>query len=476
MSSEIPQLSYPEIPSSTLSLDLRAQVLTLMRRGGGLGWMQVAGLVAVDSVLVALAWRLAQTWGAAWGIENPLPILLVVTIGSMASRGLYGSGRRSHGFSHLVQGVTFAHVLLLVIAYLTGPGVLISRSMFLLSWLWSILLLSAGRASVDLGVHILREQGTARHPIFLIGHPADRVRAAVLLSQENRFSIRGELDIEAVENQSIALDAILASGAEEVFLCSTDVFANPSFLYWSLRNAGLSLRILPLEMKAPCWKSELRLIGSTPSLKFSPPLIIGGDFWIKRVFDFAAGTLLLLTLSPLYILIALLIKLDSPGPVFYKQRRVGLHNRSFEVWKFRTMVQNADKLQAQMETMNESKDGILFKIKKDPRITRVGVFLRRYSLDELPQIFNVLLGEMSLVGPRPLPLRDVARFSEQHFMRHAVLPGISGLWQVSGRSEKMDFEEVVRLDLAYIEDWSLLLDLQILLRTIVVVFQRRGAY
>jgi exopolysaccharide biosynthesis polyprenyl glycosylphosphotransferase len=474
--SDLPQLSYPEVTSSTPTLDLRAQVLTLVRRGGGLGWLQVAGLVAVDSALVAVAWQLAQAWGTAWGIENPLPILLVTTIGSMAARGLYASSRRNHGFSNLFQAVTFAHILLLVIAYLIGPGVLISRSMFLLSWIWNIVLLGGGRISIDLGVHILREQGTALHPIFLIGHPADRVRAAVLLRKENRFSIRGELDIKAVTNQSIALEEILASGAEEVFLCSADVFANPSFLYWSLRNAGLSLRLLPLEMKAPCWKSELRMIGSTPSLKFSPPLIIGGDFWLKRCFDFAAGTLLLLALSPLYLLIALLIKLDSPGPVFYKQRRVGLHNRSFEVWKFRTMVQNADKLQAQMEKMNESKDGILFKIKKDPRITRVGSVLRRYSLDELPQIFNVLFGEMSLVGPRPLPLRDVARFSEQHFMRHAVLPGISGLWQVSGRSETMDFEQVVRLDLAYIEDWSLLLDLQILLRTVVVVFQRRGAY
>ncbi|MBC7883709.1 MAG: hypothetical protein H7Y37_20660, partial [Anaerolineae bacterium] len=275
MSSKRPQLTYPEISTSIPTLDLRAQVQTLMRRGGGLGWLQVAGLVAVDTVLVVLAWRLAQTWGTAWDIENPLPMLLVTTIGSMASRGLYASGRRSQGFSNLFQAVTFAHILLLVIAYLTGPGVLISRSMFLLSWIWNIVLLSAGRASVDLGVHILREQGTARHPIFLIGHPADRARAAVLLGQENRFSIRGELDIKAVDNQSEALEAILASGAEEVFLCSADIFANPSFLYWSLRNAGLSLRLLPLEIKAPCWKSELRLIGSTPSLKFSPPLIIG---------------------------------------------------------------------------------------------------------------------------------------------------------------------------------------------------------
>ncbi|HEY9903406.1 MAG TPA: sugar transferase, partial [Candidatus Sericytochromatia bacterium] len=137
---------------------------------------------------------------------------------------------------------------------------------------------------------------------------------------------------------------------------------------------------------------------------------------------------------------------------------------------------NADKLQKELEARNEMTDGVLFKMKDDPRITKVGKFLRRSSLDELPQLFNVVLGEMSIVGPRPLPIRDVENFSEHHFIRHEVLPGITGLWQVSGRSNITSFEEVVRLDTFYIENWSLWLDLKILAQTLIVLLQKKGAY
>ncbi|HEY9706995.1 MAG TPA: sugar transferase, partial [Oculatellaceae cyanobacterium] len=166
----------------------------------------------------------------------------------------------------------------------------------------------------------------------------------------------------------------------------------------------------------------------------------------------------------------------SPGPFFYKQERIGLHGRQFKVLKFRTMVINADKLQKELEAQNEMKDGVLFKMKDDPRITKIGKFLRRSSLDELPQLFNILFGEMSLVGPRPLPMRDVEKFSEHHFIRHEVLPGITGLWQVSGRSNITNFEEVIRLDTFYIENWSFGLDVQILVRTALVLLQKKGAY
>ena len=140
------------------------------------------------------------------------------------------------------------------------------------------------------------------------------------------------------------------------------------------------------------------------------------------------------------------------------------------------MVVNAAQLQATLESKNEMKDGVLFKMKDDPRITKIGGFLRQYSLDELPQIFNVLLGEMSLVGPRPLPIRDVERFKEWHYIRQEVLPGITGLWQVSGRSDITDFDEAVNLDIAYIANWSLWMDLKILLQTVNVVLHKTGAY
>ena len=217
------------------------------------------------------------------------------------------------------------------------------------------------------------------------------------------------------------------------------------------------------------------MIGQFTTIRFSSPPIIGGDFWLKRGFDLVASSILLFILSIPLLVISIAIRLDSSGPVIYKQSRVGLKGRHFKVWKFRTMVPDAEKIQKELEKRNEVEGGILFKIKDDPRITKIGKFLRHYSFDELPQLINVLRGEMSLVGPRPLPLRDVEKFSEKHFLRHEVLPGITGLWQVSGRSNA-DSEEVFYLDLAYIQHWSLALDCKILLKTIQVVLAKEGAY
>jgi exopolysaccharide biosynthesis polyprenyl glycosylphosphotransferase len=264
-------------------------------------------------------------------------------------------------------------------------------------------------------------------------------------------------------------------GVTEAFV-SWDAIKNRLFLCWHFQTAGITLHVLPIGIEPLFKGSNFWMIGGCPVPTFPSAVITGLDFWVKRIFDFCSALLLLMTASPIYVAIALLIKLDSSGPIFYKQTRIGLHGKPFKVWKFRTMVTNADKLQKQLEALNETKDGVLFKIKDDPRVTRVGKVLRRYSLDELPQIFNVLFGEMSLVGPRPLPLRDVENFSQQHFIRQEVLPGITGLWQVSGRSDIDNFEDVVRLDLTYIENWSLWLDLKILLQTVRVVFQKTGAY
>jgi exopolysaccharide biosynthesis polyprenyl glycosylphosphotransferase len=186
-----------------------------------------------------------------------------------------------------------------------------------------------------------------------------------------------------------------------------------------------------------------------------------------------AGTI---ALSPLLVVIVIAIKLTSPGPVFFRQERMGLQGKVFQMWKFRTMVANAPALQVQLEAQNQTQDGIMFKLKNDPRIIPIGSFLRRTSLDELPQLFNVLMGQMSIVGPRPLPLRDVERFESWHHIRHRVLPGITGLWQISGRSDIEDFNDAARLDLYYIDNWSLNLDLDILIETIRMVLFGKGAY
>ena len=184
--------------------------------------------------------------------------------------------------------------------------------------------------------------------------------------------------------------------------------------------------------------------------------------------------LLLILLSPFLLLIAIAVAVSSRGPVLYRSIRPGIGGESFACLKFRTMRSDADQLQADLESLNEA-SGPLFKIRDDPRLTRVGRFLRRYSLDELPQLLNVLAGKMSLVGPRPLPQRDFDQLDDWHKKRYLVLPGITGLWQVSGRSE-LDFDDLVRLDFLYLERWSVGLDLAILLKTVPAVISRRGAF
>ncbi len=195
---------------------------------------------------------------------------------------------------------------------------------------------------------------------------------------------------------------------------------------------------------------------------------------IKRAFDIAGAGFGLLLCAPLFLIVAILIKATSKGPVLFRQERYGLGKRTFRIYKFRTMVENAEAAQAALEHMNEN-SGPVFKIFRDPRITRVGAILRRTSIDELPQLFNVLKGEMSLVGPRPLNLRDVGRFSEAWLMRRfSVKPGLTCLWQISGRSN-VNFDRWIELDLHYIDNWSLQMDLKILAMTVPAVLRGTGA-
>jgi len=195
---------------------------------------------------------------------------------------------------------------------------------------------------------------------------------------------------------------------------------------------------------------------------------------IKRILDILLSFILLVVLAPLFGVVALLIKFSSDGPVLFRQERIGLNKRRFQIFKFRTMVPNAEKMIAALEEQNES-SGPVFKMRKDPRITRIGKILRRTSIDELPQLFNVLKGDMSLVGPRPLTVRDYEGFSEDwQRRRFSVRPGITCLWQVNGRSS-IPFEQWMKLDLQYLDEWSLWLDVKILARTVSAVLKGSGA-
>ncbi|MEA2384579.1 MAG: hypothetical protein QOH72_4550, partial [Solirubrobacteraceae bacterium] len=213
---------------------------------------------------------------------------------------------------------------------------------------------------------------------------------------------------------------------------------------------------------------------SVPLFELRPPVFEGFDYALKRSFDLVGASVILTMLSPLLIACAVAVKLTSRGPVLYRSIRPGIGGQPFACFKFRTMYRDADERQLDLESLNEA-SGALFKIRNDPRMTPIGRVMRRYSIDELPQLLNVLLGQMSLVGPRPLPQRDYERLEDWHKKRYLVLPGITGLWQVSGRAD-LDFDDLVRLDFLYLERWSVFLDLSILVKTVPAVISRRGAF
>jgi exopolysaccharide biosynthesis polyprenyl glycosylphosphotransferase len=236
----------------------------------------------------------------------------------------------------------------------------------------------------------------------------------------------------------------------------------------------VKVRIAPTTAELLTQRAEYVPGQGVPLFELRPPVFAGLDWTVKRAFDLVVSTGLILVASPFWAVIALSVKLSSPGPVFYRDRRVGLGQQEFGMFKFRSMYADSNLRQAALEADNEA-SGPLFKIKDDPRVTRVGRFLRRYSLDELPQVLNVLRGEMSLVGPRPLPLRDYVQLEDWHRKRYLVLPGMTGLWQVSGRID-LSFDDLVRLDFYYLENWSIWLDISILVKTLPAVAARRGAY
>ncbi|MFB9882657.1 sugar transferase [Planobispora siamensis] len=245
-------------------------------------------------------------------------------------------------------------------------------------------------------------------------------------------------------------------------------------LAWELENDRVDLFVAPALMDVAGPRVSIRPMAGMPLLHVEHPEFTGTRYWVKNLFDRCGAGCALVVLALPMLLISALIRATSPGPALFRQSRVGKGGVEFRVVKFRTMVEGAESLKGHLLPENES-DGVLFKIRKDPRITRVGASLRRYSLDELPQLLNVIRGEMSLVGPRPPLPEEVEQYGVDVRRRLVVKPGMTGLWQVSGRSD-LSWEESVRLDLRYVENWSLFLDLQILWKTWSAVVHGEGAY
>jgi len=283
-------------------------------------------------------------------------------------------------------------------------------------------------------------------------------------------------DVPVVGSFSAILEAAETIGADTVAVTGSAELTATRLrrLGWQLEGTDIDLVLAPALTDVAGPRIHTRPVAGLPLIHVEAPEFRGARKLVKALIDRSAALAVLTVAAPVLLLIAVVIKLDTRGPLLFRQVRIGQHGREFGVYKFRTMVTNADALLAQLVGHNET-DGLLFKIRNDPRVTRTGRFLRKWSLDELPQLLNVLLGQMSLVGPRPPLPSEVARYSGDVRRRLLVKPGMTGLWQVSGRSD-LPWEDGVRLDLYYVENWSLAADISILWKTVGAVLGSRGAY
>jgi exopolysaccharide biosynthesis polyprenyl glycosylphosphotransferase len=432
-------------------------------------------LLIQDNPQVAVAWHDAKQWGL---------FAYMVTVLLFARFDLYADRARRPGMIQIATALFQVAVISLVFALASGQH-FTSYYVFYGSLIFGTVFVTTLREAQLRATAALRERAGYRRRAVLVGsgRHAEAVAQALSGRARTKVDIVGHMSLTPMAPNGLRPlgtldrlpDVLAEERVQEVILADPDFPQDKTVELVDLcHQRGVTVHVAPTTMEILMERAEFVPGQSVPLFMLRPPVFDGVDYALKRGFDLIIATLSLIVLSPLLGIIALLVKMTSPGPIIYRSMRPGIGGRPFACLKFRTMRPEAEHVQDELESLNE-KSGALFKIRDDPRLTPVGRVLRRFSLDELPQLANVIRGEMSLVGPRPLPLRDFERLEEWHKKRYLVLPGITGLWQVSGRAE-LDFDDLVRLDFLYLERWSILLDLTILLRTIPAVLSRRGAF
>jgi exopolysaccharide biosynthesis polyprenyl glycosylphosphotransferase len=485
----------PALPGTSVR---PAPATTAERRGAAPLWLRRyhRALVALEFLTATVAGVVA-TVASAEGtadarLERWAPLSLVVlwpavlaTVGAY-SRRTFGTGSeefRRIGRAGLVLLAVAAIVsygaaldlprelVVVVVPSLTVTSLLLRFSARrIMRRLWSqgrctkrVVVVGRGGAVVELAERLERQRFAGLQPVAACVTPADRGRVERTLD----LPVGGLDDVLVLAAQTGA-DAVAVTSASETAAQYLRT------LSWQLEGTGLELLVAPglVEVAGP--RLHLRPFEGLPLLSVEQPQLEGWRRLVKGGMDRVVAAAALVLLAPVLLLIAVAVRLDSPGPVLFRQERVGVNGRSFTIFKFRSMVVDADRQLEALRAHNIS-DGLLFKLRDDPRVTKVGRLLRRLSLDELPQLVNVLTGSMSLVGPRPPLPSEVAGYDSSVRRRLLVKPGLTGLWQVSGRSD-LSWDEAVRLDLRYVENWSLALDLLILWRTGRAVLRRSGAY
>ncbi len=416
-----------------------------------------------------------------------LPLLWVATLGLAGGYDPRFIGVGSEEFRRVLNGAMSLTAMVAIASYAVKFQT--ARGYVVIALPCATMLDLVVRHRLRRRLHVLRSRGACMRKVVAVGHaPA----VADLVGELRRGSYHGLSVVGACLAGSSMLAEIAGvpvyGGLESVTSAvgqfgadTVAVLACPEMngmrlrkLAWDLEKTGTDMCVAPALLDVAGPRTTIRPVAGLTLLHVDHAELDGGKQVLKGVFDKVVALTIMVLLSPLFVFVMLAIKLDDRGPVFFRQMRVGKNGHQFSLWKFRTMVVDAEQRKAELADLNEGA-GVLFKMRKDPRVTKAGSWLRRYSLDELPQLLNVLAGDMSLVGPRPVLPAEADRYADHMRRRLVVKPGITGLWQVNGRSD-LAWDEAVRLDLRYVENWSLALDLQILWKTWSAVIRGHGAY
>ena len=461
---------------------------------------------SLDLVAVFLAWlialRLRETIPPNVHFFRVLPYLLmhsphvtplyvgwfgVCVVFFTRSYGLYAPLQYRSGLHEqrmTVQAALTAGLILCGTLYVTR-NLAVSRLVVFMVVLLSAVLLCVRRAVWRRVVYKRYLDGIETRNVMIVG--AGRVGHALRnhLESLQHLGFRFKGFVALTEREAETGDADVIGDLRNAVSIARSLFVDEIFfsvpatkkvviaLVEEARSVGIGVRVVPDLYDGLAWNAPVEYIGQFPTIPLHRREFPIGAFLMKRALDLTLSSLALLVTSPLILALAIAVKAGSKGPIFYRAQRIGRKGRTFVCYKFRTMVEGADRMKADLEHMNE-REGVLFKIQNDPRVTRVGRLLRKYSLDELPQFYNVVRGDMSLVGPRPPIASEVEQYDLPHLRRLDVLPGITGLWQVEARQDP-SFDSYISLDTAYVENWSLWLDLKILARTVSVVLGGTGS-
>lgn len=454
----------------------------------------VAGDIAViaGSTVLALWARHAVTDEGWVGVVRPIDLIIgVIWLFFLWAMGTYRVRYRVTGLDEyrrvLTAGVSSAAVTG-IFAYLVQHD--LSRAFFLFLFSIGIPALLTFRLFARRIGQRLRIRGYMSEQVLVAGSPEKIDEIAAVLQRERMLGLQvvGALvPSEDVTMTTVAGIPVVGSIVEATQAASREnasavIFGEGSFASsadfrrtaWSFESSKTQMMVVPNLTDVSADRLAMRPVAGMPLIHVDEPQAAQAGRWLKRAFDVVSSLGLIILSSPVMLATAIAIKVEDGGPVFFKQTRVGRNGELFGCFKFRSMCPDADKKLAVLQAFNEG-NGVLFKMADDPRITKVGKFIRRFSIDEVPQFFNVLRGEMSLVGPRPALPTEVAEYEPDVLRRLAVRPGLTGLWQVSGRSD-LSWSETVRLDLYYVDNWSIVQDVAILAKTLGAVVRSRGAY